>query len=138
MAIPASSEDEETMGDAVLESTLTCPACGHQARERMPTDACLFFYECQGCGTRLKPKADAPLWVESGTVALTFTGGAGREYQVAVGDRPPVSVTAAAGGLARADVFVGPPGRAEICLQTAELPPEGIEGRSCLAFAVLP
>lgn len=58
MAIPASSEDEETMGDAVLESTLTCPACGHQARERMPTDACLFFYECQGCGTRLKPKAD--------------------------------------------------------------------------------
>jgi hypothetical protein len=23
----------------------------------MPTDACQFFYDCQGCGTRLKPKA---------------------------------------------------------------------------------
>ncbi len=37
-------------------STLTCPRCGHQARERMPTDACLFFYDCAGCGARLKPK----------------------------------------------------------------------------------
>ena len=23
---------------------------------RMPTDACQFFYECKGCGERLKPK----------------------------------------------------------------------------------
>jgi hypothetical protein len=23
----------------------------------MPTDACQFFYDCQGCGERLKPKA---------------------------------------------------------------------------------
>jgi len=45
------------MRDAVLESTLSCPACGHRARERMPTDACLFFYECPGCGVRLKPKS---------------------------------------------------------------------------------
>jgi hypothetical protein len=21
----------------------------------MPTDACVFFYDCKGCGTRLKP-----------------------------------------------------------------------------------
>jgi transcription elongation factor Elf1 len=40
-----------------LESTLTCPHCGHQATETMPTDACQFFYDCQGCGERLKPKA---------------------------------------------------------------------------------
>ena len=39
-----------------LESTLTCPRCGRQSREAMPTDACLFFYDCAGCGMRLKPK----------------------------------------------------------------------------------
>src|SRR3954464_4813717 len=40
-----------------LKSTLTCPACQHQAVETMPTDACRFFYDCKGCGTRLKPLA---------------------------------------------------------------------------------
>lgn len=40
-----------------LQSTLTCPACGHTTAETMPTDACQFFYDCTGCGTRLKPKA---------------------------------------------------------------------------------
>jgi len=25
--------------------------------ETMPTDACLFFYDCPHCGARLKPKA---------------------------------------------------------------------------------
>ena len=36
-------------------SILTCPDCGHRAREEMPTDACLFFLECAGCGVRLRP-----------------------------------------------------------------------------------
>ncbi|HEX4199078.1 MAG TPA: GDCCVxC domain-containing (seleno)protein [Caulobacteraceae bacterium] len=36
-------------------STLTCPHCGHQATETMPTDACQYFYDCQGCGAVLKP-----------------------------------------------------------------------------------
>ena len=40
----------------ILESTLTCPDCGTQALETMPTDACLYFYTCTGCGSRLKPK----------------------------------------------------------------------------------
>lgn len=39
-----------------LQSTLTCPDCGTQAVETMPTDACLYFYTCNECGTRLKPK----------------------------------------------------------------------------------
>jgi hypothetical protein len=26
------------------------------AREVMPTDACQFFYDCQGCGAVLRPK----------------------------------------------------------------------------------
>lgn len=40
----------------VLQSTLTCPECGHVRNETMPTDACLYFYDCHGCGARLKPK----------------------------------------------------------------------------------
>jgi hypothetical protein len=40
----------------VLQSTVTCPHCGHQSEETMPTNACLFFYDCTGCGVRLKPK----------------------------------------------------------------------------------
>ncbi|MDE3747861.1 GDCCVxC domain-containing (seleno)protein [Methylobacterium komagatae] len=40
-----------------LQSTLTCPNCGHQATETMPTDACQFFYECTGCGALLRPNA---------------------------------------------------------------------------------
>ena len=39
-----------------LQSMLTCPVCGNQATETMPTDACQFFYECAGCGALLRPK----------------------------------------------------------------------------------
>jgi len=41
---------------AELQATITCPKCRHAARETMPTDACLFFYECKGCGELLRPK----------------------------------------------------------------------------------
>ena len=34
---------------------LTCPECGATAREQMPTDACQFFYECEGCHAVLRP-----------------------------------------------------------------------------------
>lgn len=37
-------------------STLTCPECGYAREETMPENACLYFYECQGCGALLKPK----------------------------------------------------------------------------------
>jgi hypothetical protein len=40
----------------VLESEITCPQCGARRKEKMPTDACQFFYECSGCGARLRPK----------------------------------------------------------------------------------
>ncbi len=39
-----------------LKSTITCPRCGAAKPEIMPTDACVFFYECTGCGERLQPK----------------------------------------------------------------------------------
>ena len=41
----------------LLQSTITCPHCATAKSETMPTDACRFFYECTGCGTKLKPKA---------------------------------------------------------------------------------
>lgn len=53
----------------VLESTITCPACGHKSREIMPTDACQYFYTCTNCQTRLKPKeGDCCVFCSYGTV----------------------------------------------------------------------
>lgn len=40
----------------ILRSTITCPHCGHAAEETMPTNACLFFYDCPACHARLKPQ----------------------------------------------------------------------------------
>ena len=37
-------------------SVITCPACGYSQTETMPTNACVFFYDCPGCKTRLKRK----------------------------------------------------------------------------------
>ena len=42
---------------ADLSITIKCPLCGHAALETMPTDRCMRFYECLGCGVLLKPKA---------------------------------------------------------------------------------
>lgn len=36
---------------------LTCPACGAHHTQTMPTDACIYYFECTACGTMLKPKA---------------------------------------------------------------------------------
>lgn len=41
----------------VLTCRLACPACGEVHVETMPTDACIYFFECAGCGTLLRPKA---------------------------------------------------------------------------------
>ncbi|MBT5415898.1 MAG: hypothetical protein HOH66_04075 [Rhodospirillaceae bacterium] len=41
----------------ILRSTLTCPECGYAETLTMPTDACLFFHECAGCGEMLKPRS---------------------------------------------------------------------------------
>ena len=53
----------------ILESTITCPVCGHMEQETMPTDACQFFYECKNCHTVLKPKpGDCCVYCSYGTV----------------------------------------------------------------------
>lgn len=43
------------MSDVILESVVTCPKCGFAKTERMPVDACLYYYECAGCGALLRP-----------------------------------------------------------------------------------
>ncbi len=39
-----------------LISVITCPKCEFQKEEEMPTDACMFFYQCEKCTVLLKPK----------------------------------------------------------------------------------
>ena len=38
------------------KATLTCPHCGKRTGAAMPEDACLWFFECPGCGVLLRPK----------------------------------------------------------------------------------
>jgi len=58
------------MSNVILESTLVCPECGFRKTEQMPTDACLWFYECQGCHSLLKPKTgDCCVFCSYGSVA---------------------------------------------------------------------
>ena len=40
------------------QSEITCPDCGHRASAVMPLDACIYFYDCQGCGA-INDKAGA-------------------------------------------------------------------------------
>lgn len=59
------------MADTEIEltSVITCPDCGVSKSEQMPTDACQWFYECNGCGTVLRPKkGDCCVYCSYGTV----------------------------------------------------------------------
>lgn len=40
----------------LLQSTITCPQCGHRSTHTMPTDACQYIHVCGRCGVTLKPK----------------------------------------------------------------------------------
>ena len=52
-----------------LQSIITCPECKFQKEERMPTDACSWFYECENCKTLLKPKkGDCCVYCSYGTI----------------------------------------------------------------------
>jgi hypothetical protein len=48
--------DKPMQAGLTLTSTLQCPRCGHASLETMPTDACVFFHQCAGCKTVLRPK----------------------------------------------------------------------------------
>lgn len=57
------------MSAVETQSTVTGPACGHETRETMPSDRCLFYYECEQCKALLRPKAtDCCVFCSYGTV----------------------------------------------------------------------
>jgi hypothetical protein len=58
------------MKHPLLKSTITCPKCGHRVEETMPTNACVFFYDCPVCRARLKPlEGDCCVFCSYGSVA---------------------------------------------------------------------
>jgi hypothetical protein len=59
----------EIQNSIIAQSTITCPHCGFQKEETMPTDACQYFYQCEGCQTTLKPLAgDCCVYCSYGTI----------------------------------------------------------------------
>ena len=53
----------------LLESLLTCPECGAASLEVMPTDACVYFYECKQCRKLLRPnRGDCCVFCSFGSV----------------------------------------------------------------------
>lgn len=51
-----------------INSIITCPFCGFQKSEEMPTDSCLYFYACKNCNKILKPtKGDCCVFCSYGT-----------------------------------------------------------------------
>jgi len=52
-----------------VQSDLTCPVCGWTQRAEMPTDACIYFFDCAGCGAVLRPRpGDCCVFCSYGTV----------------------------------------------------------------------
>ena len=37
--------------------TITCPVCDAKSEESIPHNACVRFFNCPECGTRLQPEA---------------------------------------------------------------------------------
>ena len=74
----------------ILDSTLTCPHCGHARTERMPTDACQWFYECVACHAVLRPKpGDCCVFCSYGTVPCPSMQARGKSNDgCACSDRP--------------------------------------------------
>ena len=57
------------MLDVVLESTITCPACGASRTETMPVNACQVRYTCPACRAELRPlPGDCCVFCSYGTV----------------------------------------------------------------------
>ena len=61
---------EASMKPITNGSVIRCPGCTAEHEERMPSDACLFFYECPSCHAMLRPKAgDCCVFCSYGTTA---------------------------------------------------------------------
>lgn len=44
------------MNKIIYTSVIRCPYCGFEKEEKMPRDACQFFYKCQNCNKIIRPK----------------------------------------------------------------------------------
>ena len=78
----------------LLESVLTCPHCGVATAVIMPTDSCLYFYECASCHTLLRPKpGDCCVFCSYGSVQC-----------------PPIQMSSGCGGDAAASLKSSPRG----------------------------
>src|SRR5258708_35775324 len=85
-AIPPRRRAENVMFIAQLVSTLTCPVCGHQGTETMPSDAFQYFYECSGRKNALEAQSRRLLRVlffRRHTVS-TDSGSAGKGFSHSV------------------------------------------------------
>ena len=52
-----------------LESTITCPECGHTRTLTMEENSCQILYYCPACSERLRPKpGDCCVFCSYGTV----------------------------------------------------------------------
>lgn len=61
--------NEPLMSTLTLESVITCPQCGFEKLELMPTDACQFYYQCAGCKALLHPnRGDCCVFCSFGSV----------------------------------------------------------------------
>ena len=89
------------MTEFIPASTLTCPECGHKKTETMPTDACQFFYDCEGCGARLKPKPLRQPGVPVGPRALHRDRPGAIDNATRTGAKPSGRGNAQAGALQR-------------------------------------
>ncbi|MDH3439518.1 MAG: hypothetical protein OEM63_02110 [Gammaproteobacteria bacterium] len=50
-------------------SDINCPECGHIEREKMPVNACQYFYDCKGCAAVIKAlPGDCCVFCSFGTV----------------------------------------------------------------------
>ncbi len=57
-------------GEVGPRSLIQCPECGHRREETMPEDACIYYYECTGCGKLLRPlPGDCCVFCSYGSVA---------------------------------------------------------------------
>ena len=53
-----------------LISVISCPNCGYSKEEKMPEDACMYFYECEQCNHLLRPlEGDCCVFCSYGTIA---------------------------------------------------------------------
>jgi len=62
-------KNSKTHTKVILDSIITCPECGIKKSEKMPVDACQYFYECESCKVVLKPvRGDCCVFCSYGSV----------------------------------------------------------------------